>query len=99
MQAALGATDVGREIPLLALDTNGSVVSGAVDVLATTDQGFWVVDYKSDQTDDYDARFQIYLPQLLAYAEALRKNELAPPVRGVAVFWITSGEITRLPLH
>jgi ATP-dependent exoDNAse (exonuclease V) beta subunit len=90
---------VGREVPLLGLDTNCSVVSGAVDVLVTNAQGYWVVDYKSDRTDDQDARFQIYLPQLLAYAEALRKNESTPPVCGVAVFWITSGEITRMPLH
>jgi hypothetical protein len=99
LKTALGASNVGREVPLLALNANGSVVSGAVDVLARTDKGYWIIDYKSDETDDYDARFRMYLPQLLAYADALRQSESVQPVCGIAIFWIITGEVYVMPLQ
>ena len=98
MKKALGVSEIGREVPLLALDNNGSVVSGAVDVLASTSQGYWIIDYKSDETKD-KARFRMYMPQLLAYAEALRKNMDSNLVCGIAIFWINSGEIYQLSLQ
>ena len=99
MKKALGVSEIGREVPLLALDNNGSVVSGAVDVLASTSQGYWIIDYKSDETEDKEARFRMYIPQLLAYAEALRKNMDSNFVCGIAIFWINSGEIYQLSLQ
>ena len=99
MQTALAVREIGREVPLLALDVNGSVVSGTVDVLVDTPQGFWIIDYKSDETDDRGVRFRMYLPQLLAYAEALRKSANSCSVCGVAIFWISSGEIYQLTIQ
>jgi len=99
IKKALGVSEIGREVPLLALDNNGSVVSGAVDVLASTSQGYWIIDYKSDETKDKEARFKMYMPQLLSYAEALRKNMDSCLVCGIAIFWINSGEIYQLSLQ
>jgi len=90
----LQAREIGREVPVLALDGNGSVVAGLVDVLVKTDRGDWVVDYKSDEVDDRDTRFQTYLPQLLAYAQALNAAGDAERVQGVAIFWLHSGEVS-----
>jgi len=99
MKNTQGASDIGREVPLLALNENGSVVSGAIDVLARTGEGYWIIDYKSDATADYEARFRMYLPQLLAYAEALRQTGAAQPVCGIAIFWIITGEVSVMPLQ
>jgi ATP-dependent helicase/nuclease subunit A len=99
VNTALGASDVGREVPLLALNENGSVVSGAIDVLARTGEGYWIIDYKSDATDDYEAHFRMYQPQLLAYAKALRQTGSVQPVCGIAIFWIITGEVFVMPLQ
>lgn len=37
------------EVPVLGLDANGSVVSGVIDLLLETADGYWVLDHKSDQ--------------------------------------------------
>ncbi len=62
---------VMREWPVLALDKNGSVMSGEADLVIQTPKGVWVLDHKSDRIEDPVDAFQRYRPQLEAYARAL----------------------------
>jgi len=88
---------VVREVPLLGLDGRGSVVSGVLDILVETTGGYWILDHKSDITDDRVARFEAYLPQLRCYADLVRKAFPGKPVLGVAIHWISYGKVNLLP--
>jgi ATP-dependent exoDNAse (exonuclease V) beta subunit len=88
---------VAREVPLLGLDGRGSVVSGVVDLLVETTDGYWVLDHKSDLTDDRAARFEAYLPQLRCYADLVRNAFPGRPVLGVGIHWISYGKVHLLP--
>jgi ATP-dependent exoDNAse (exonuclease V) beta subunit len=57
---------VVREVPLLGLDGRGSVVSGVLDLLLETAGGYWILDHKSDITDDRAARFALYRRSFVA---------------------------------
>lgn len=83
-----------REVPLLALDEQGSVVTGFMDVLVETKEGFWIVDHKSDRVEDRRERFAFYLPQLRCYAAAIEKARPDKPVLGVAIHWLSHGEVS-----
>jgi ATP-dependent exoDNAse (exonuclease V) beta subunit len=88
---------VTREIQLLGMDGRGSVVSGILDLLVETAGGYWVLDHKSDATDDRGARFEMYLPQLRCYADLVRNACPAKPVLGVGIHWISYGVVNLLP--
>jgi hypothetical protein len=88
---------VVREVPLLGLDGRGSVVSGVLDLLVETAGGYWILDHKSDITDDRTARFEAYLPQLRCYADLVGKAFPGKPVLGVAIHWISYGKVNLLP--
>lgn len=83
---------VSSEVPILALNEHGSVVSGVIDLLVETDEGFWIIDHKSDETDDLEERFRFYLPQLLCYSDAVRKARAGKRVIGVMVNWVSCGK-------
>jgi ATP-dependent exoDNAse (exonuclease V) beta subunit len=83
------------EVPIVARNQVGSVIAGTVDLLVETDAGFWIVDHKSDETDDRDSRFARYWPQLDCYARAL-SDGMGLSVAGVAIHWVCYGEISRL---
>jgi ATP-dependent helicase/nuclease subunit A len=91
MARELQPTAVRTEVPFVALNEQGSTVHGAIDLFVETKDGVWIVDHKSDQTEDREARFKYYWPQLKAYAAAV-ENVGGLPVRGVAVNWISAGE-------
>lgn len=80
-----------REWPVLACDQRGSVVSGTADLIVQTADGVWIIDHKSDRTDDPVAGFAAYQPQLQAYAEALAGE--GSDVQGIAIHWIRRGEV------
>ncbi|MCP5057368.1 MAG: hypothetical protein GY937_11680 [bacterium] len=88
----LTPTAIRTEAPFLALNDEGSTVHGSMDLLVETRDGYWIIDHKSDQIDDRRGRFGEYWPQLAAYAAAVRSVG-ALPVRGVAVNWISAGEV------
>jgi ATP-dependent exoDNAse (exonuclease V) beta subunit len=88
---------MARELPLLGLDGRESVVSGVLDLLVETAGGYWILDHKSDITDDRAARFETYLPQLRCYADLVRKAFPGKPVVGVAIHWISYGKVNLLP--
>ena len=88
---------VRRELPLLGVNRQGSVVSGVLDLLVETAEGYWILDHKSDVTEDRAARFEAYLPQLRCYADLIRKAFPGKPVLGVAIHWISYGKVNLLP--
>lgn len=86
-----------HEEPFIAPDAAGTVVSGFIDLLLETQDGFWIIDHKSDQLDDESMipeRFAYYYPQLKAYADAISALHSDNPVKGVIVNWITLGMVT-----
>lgn len=88
---------VRRELPILGLDENGSVVSGTLDLLVETADGYWILDHKSDTPDDPAARFSVYRPQLACYAQVIRNAFPGKAVLGTGIHWISLGSATLLP--
>ena len=84
-------TLIHREVPLLGVDHNGSIVSGTADLVLETDDGVWVIDHKSDQIDDPEAAFNRYLPQLDCYSNLLQR--MGYRVLGLGINWITQGSV------
>ena len=82
---------VMREWPILTLDEEGAVVSGTADLIVETPQGFWVIDHKTDQSDDPVQSFAGYQPQLASYAAALADE--GKTVLGIAINWTRRGEV------
>ena len=91
----LQPTALHREMPVIALDENGTVVEGIIDLLVETRDGYWVIDHKSDRIDDTNERFAYYFGQLDLYRKGI--NSLATkPVCGLAINWVSRGEVTLL---
>ncbi len=80
-------------MPILFLDEKGSVVNGFIDLLVETEQGFWIIDHKSDRVEDPEEKFNNHLPQLRCYAEVVAKARPDNPVLGGAINWIVRGEV------
>ncbi len=85
-----------REWPLLRLDERGTVISGTADLIVTTPAGLWVIDHKSDQTENPVEAFRAYQAQLESYADALTAE--GRMVLGIAINWIHRGEVTLMRL-
>ena len=85
------AKAVHRELPLLGLDDNGSVVSGTADLVLETEGGVWIIDHKSDQIDDPEMAFDHYRPQLECYSNLLQS--MGHKVLGLGINWIQRGEV------
>lgn len=84
-----------RELPILALDQAGSVLSGLIDMVVETKDGCWIIDHKSDQVTDSVEAFAHYSVQLEAYRETLQAAGYV--VAGTAINWIRTGELVRNP--
>ena len=91
MTDRFSATAVHRELSLLGIDDNGSVVSGTADLVLQTDGGIWIIDHKSDQVDDPEQAFNSYRPQLECYATLLQS--MGHNVLGTGINWIRGGEV------
>ena len=91
MTGHFSPTAVHRELPLLGIDENGSVVSGTADLVLETDDGVWIIDHKSDQIDEPEAAFDNYRPQLESYAKLLQS--MGHDVAGMGINWIRRGEV------
>ena len=83
---------VQREWPVLAMNDDGSVLAGLVDLLVHTAEGAWVLDHKSDRAEDVQEGFRMYLPQLQAYERVLA--DAGENILGVGIHWIRRGEVT-----
>ena len=85
------ATAVHRELPLLGVDENGSVVSGTADLVLETDGGVWIIDHKSDQVEEPEESFNLYRPQLECYSHLLQS--MGHNVLGIGINWIRWGVV------
>jgi ATP-dependent exoDNAse (exonuclease V) beta subunit len=85
------ATAVHRELPLLGVDENDSVVSGTADLVLETDGGMWIIDHKSDQVEDAEEAFNSYRPQLECYSNLLQS--MGHNVLGIGINWIRRGVV------
>ena len=94
LQSEFRSMGVVTELPFLVTDDRGSVVSGLIDMVVETPEGLWVIDHKSDQTEDRAERFGYYQPQLQAYVAALRKARPEQAILGMGVNWISYGQVT-----
>lgn len=77
-----------REVPV-AIDVNGVLIEGFIDLLIETPGGFVVVDYKTDpapSAEELDAALARYTPQGATYALALETSLGKPVSRCVFVF-------------
>jgi ATP-dependent exoDNAse (exonuclease V) beta subunit len=79
---------VQREVPILALNNEKSVVSGVVDLLVETKEGLWIIDHKTDTSEDLEATFAQYYPQLMAYRDAVSAAMPGQKVLGMGVNWV-----------
>lgn len=84
------------EVPIVTEDKTGSVISGTIDLLVETIEGYWIIDHKSDETEDRGQCLATYWPQLDCYARAISEG-LGLRTIGVAIHWACCGEIDLLP--
>jgi len=85
--------DIAREVPMLALNSEGSVVSGAIDLFVETDKGLWIIDHKTDASEDLELLFARYQPQLRAYSDAVRMARPDKKILGMGINWIRYGKV------
>jgi len=98
LQARLKPVQVRSEVPFLAQDTAGSVLAGSIDLLVETAEGFWIVDHKSDQSDDLAGLFAFYRPQLQCYGDAVRSLLPGKEQLGIVVNWVSHGKVSVMGL-
>ncbi|WP_019027647.1 UvrD-helicase domain-containing protein [Colwellia piezophila] len=84
------ASSYRTELPMLSIVENGATLSGILDLLVETNDGYWIVDHKTDCKTD-DKQFKHHLPQLLTYAKHITLNK---PIIGVAINWVREGRLT-----
>lgn len=94
LKSELKAISWQSEVPILSTTDDGATLSGVIDLLLQTNDGYWIIDHKTDIDSSKD-KFKKHLPQLLAYAE---HAQLDKPVRGVAVHWVRNGTVYYLPI-
>ena len=90
-------SSIARELPFSTTRSDGAVVSGIIDLLVETADGYWIIDHKSDVVDDAQTAFASYWPQLAAYANAVSNVDGGQPVLGVGINWIRTGEVVLSP--
>jgi len=91
----LHVVNIQCEVPILSKTGQGRVVSGSIDLLVETDDGYWIIDHKSDRVDDFEERFVHHYPQLEAYVKC---TKLDKPLLGVGINWIRYGKMSLLPI-
>ena len=86
------------EEPFIRVDQSGTVITGTIDLLVETSQGYWVIDHKSDQIEEAELpeRAAYYYPQLLVYREAVAAIHPDKAICGVMINWVSLGMLTEL---
>lgn len=101
LQEQFAASSVRYEEPFIRLDDQGTVITGTIDMLVETGDGFWVIDHKSDQVDKskISAMAEWYYPQLKAYGDALTVINPDKIVKGIMINWIGLGMLTVIEIY
>ncbi len=82
---------IRSEVPILYKDDNGSTISGSIDLLVESKDGYYIIDHKSDKLEDFTKQFKHHYTQLDAYAKSI---QLDKPLLGVAINWIRYGAVS-----
>jgi len=84
------------EEPFISLNEAGTVITGTIDLLVETADGFWIVDHKSDQLEitDLQKRAGHYYPQLAAYSAAVTTLHPDKLVKGITINWVSLGMVS-----
>ena len=95
-ESDLQEINIQCEVPILSKTEKGSTVSGSIDLLVETDDGYWIIDHKSDSVDDFEVQFEHHYPQLEAYAHFVKLDK---PLLGVGINWIRYGKLSFLVIN
>ena len=100
LPARLARLDVlGRELPVLWRDPDGTAWNGTIDLLyRDTDGRLVVADYKTDRAPDEAARTR-YRAQLAAYARGVARAFPEEPAPALELVWLRTGLAERFPLE
>lgn len=101
LKKRLSPVAIHAEVPLMALNGEGSVVAGIADMIVETADALWIVDHKSDQVSTEKLkveRFNSYYPQIRCYADALSAARTDKSVKGVIVNWVSFGTVSIMEL-
>jgi len=84
------------EESFVSMNEAGTVLTGTIDLLVETSDGFWVVDHKSDQLEisELQERAAYYYPQLAAYADAVSAVKPDSNVQGIMINWVSLGMVS-----
>ena len=94
-----GVDVVGRELPVLFRDPDGTAWSGTIDLLyRDTDGRLVVADYKTDRVPDDAARAH-YRAQLSTYARGVARVFPGEPEPALELVWLRTGRRERLGLE
>ena len=67
--------------------TSQGIVNGVIDLLLRDEnETVWVVDFKTDETDDWHRRAEIYRPQVQAYVQAMEQLYPHAEIKGAVAF-------------
>ncbi len=94
----LSPVALSSEEPFVSLNEAGTVVTGTIDLLVETADGFWIVDHKSDQIEitDLQKKAGYHYPQLAAYSDAVATLYPDKPVKGIMINWVSLGMVSVL---
>jgi len=91
LNSSLKPINIQCEVPILATNELGQIISGSIDMLIETETGFWIVDHKTDKKIDMTK----HLEQLKAYVQSLALDK---PVIGIAINWVRAGQIEKVEI-
>jgi len=82
----LKPVNIQCEVPILSVNESGQTVSGSIDMLIETEEGFWIIDHKTDKQVD----FKKHTEQLVAYSSALKLDK---KLLGFVINWTSTESV------
>jgi ATP-dependent exoDNAse (exonuclease V) beta subunit len=86
-------TSLHWEVPVISKNRDNSIITGTIDLLVETADGYWIIDHKSEEPQNLEDAFNHYLPQLQCYGEALSQG-MNLKVNGLVIHWAWLGCIS-----
>ena len=98
LKQQLAPVSLRSEEPFIVANQEGTVITGTIDLLVETADGYWIVDHKSDQITEEEIadRAAHYYPQLFAYAGAVATLNSGMKMPGLMINWISLGMTTTI---
>lgn len=92
LNSSLKPINIQCELPILAINELDQTVSGSIDMLIETEEGFWIIDHKTDKETDFTKHSE----QLKAYVQALALDK---SIIGIAINWVRAGQVETLEIQ